>query len=550
MARRRMFILAIWTAILVFWALPILAQVDTAWVRRYQGPENSTGGGRALAVDSLGNVYVIISSGGYLTIKYYPNGDTAWVRRYDGPEGKADIARAVTVDGAGNVYVTGQIDWDPSSALWGDYGTIKYYPNGDTAWVRRYFGPGNQMDAASAIAVDSSGNVYVTGRSGGDYATLKYYPNGDTAWVRRYYGSPHAGHGATAIALDASGNIYVTGQIFGSGTYLDYVTIKYYPDGDTAWVRRYDGFGGFHDFAKAIAVDASGSVYVTGSSYVGSWTGYDCVTIKYYHDGRVAWVARYSGLGGHRDDGTAVTTDRFGNVYVAGWTFESASDADYLVIKYHSSGQTSWVRQYNGPGNWYDYFYAMALDGSGSVYLTGSSWGGHATDVDYATVKYDMLGNRVWVQRYNGPGNAPDGASAIAVDASGSVYVTGGSHAVSGTRYDCVTIKYVQTTDVKQEIEDRNKPSEFSLFQNHPNPFNQNTKIRFDLPKASFVSLNIYDVLGRKVRSLVSERLSSGHKSVLWDGKNDSGEGVASGIYFYQLRVADFPETKKLVLLK
>jgi len=104
--------------------------------------------------------------------------------------------------------------------------------------------------------------------------------------------------------------------------------------------------------------------------------------------------------------------------------------------------------------------------------------------------------------------------------------------------------------EVKDETVGREKPSEFTLFQNHPNPFNQTTKIEFTLAKPGFVGLSIYDLLGRKVRILASEHLPSGYKSVLWDGKNDSGEDVASGIYFYQLRVRDFSETKKLVLLK
>ena len=105
-------------------------------------------------------------------------------------------------------------------------------------------------------------------------------------------------------------------------------------------------------------------------------------------------------------------------------------------------------------------------------------------------------------------------------------------------------------SDVKDETSGRGRPSEFTLLQNFPNPFNQTTKIEFTLPKSGFVSLNIYDILGRKVRNLVSEHLSSGYKSVLWDGKNDSGKDAASGIYFYQLTAGNSSGTKRLVLLK
>ncbi|MFQ6032129.1 MAG: SBBP repeat-containing protein, partial [Candidatus Zixiibacteriota bacterium] len=114
--------------------------------------------------------------------------DTAWVRRYNGTGDSTDVARAVTVDGSGNVYVTGGSDGSGTST---DYATIKYYPNGDTAWVRRYNGPANGNDRAEGIAVDDSGYVYVTGYSDStgssqDYATIKYDSSGNQVWVRRY----------------------------------------------------------------------------------------------------------------------------------------------------------------------------------------------------------------------------------------------------------------------------------------------------------------------------------------------------------------------------
>ena len=105
-------------------------------------------------------------------------------------------------------------------------------------------------------------------------------------------------------------------------------------------------------------------------------------------------------------------------------------------------------------------------------------------------------------------------------------------------------------TEVKDETGDRERPAEFTLLQNYPNPFNQATKIRFTLATPGFVTLNIYDLLGRKVRILVSQHLSSGYKSVLWDAKNDFGQDVASGIYFCRMSAGDLSETKKLLLLK
>lgn len=105
------------------------------------------------------------------------------------------------------------------------------------------------------------------------------------------------------------------------------------------------------------------------------------------------------------------------------------------------------------------------------------------------------------------------------------------------------------TSYVEQEEEAATVTS-FFISQNYPNPFNQTTKIEFALAKSGFVTLQIYDLLGRKVRTLVSEHLSSGYKSVLWDGKNDAGKDAASGVYLYLLKTENYEESKKMVLLK
>jgi hypothetical protein len=89
------------------------------------------------------------------------------------------------------------------------------------------------------------------------------------------------------------------------------------------------------------------------------------------------------------------------------------------------------------------------------------------------------------------------------------------------------------------------QPQRFSLEQNYPNPFNPSTNISFSIPTQSFVSLKVFDLIGREVATLVSEQMSAGSHSKQWNAN-----GITSGIYFYQLKSDKFTETKKLVLLK
>lgn len=362
--------------------------------------------------------------------------DTGWVRRYYAPGSASDQASALAVDGRGNVYVTG------ASGSSYDYVTIKYDPDGETLWVRRYNGPGNSYDYAHAIAVDGAGNVYVTGESdssGYDYATVKYDSVGVEQWVARYKGPRYSGDLATAIAVDDAGNVYVTGESDSSGTLADYTTVKYNSSGVEQWVRRYNGPGNSYDYALAIALDDVGNAYVTGRS-TGSGTGNDYATVKYSAGGETLWVTRYDGPAHNSDGATAIVLDGSGNVYVTGGTYNGPGTSnDYLTIKYSSAGESLWVRGYNGPANDYDGATAIAVDDTGCVYVTGQSKDS-ATNYDYATVKYTPVGETSWVRRYsNGSSIQNDYARAIAVDAAGGVYVTGESYYHS---MDYATVKY------------------------------------------------------------------------------------------------------------
>jgi hypothetical protein len=439
---------------LLFLALPSSADmvVDTAWVRIYDSPGSFQDEAHAIAVDGLGNVYVTGQSVGsgtdwdYATVKYHPDGEVAWVARYNGSADSRDVGVAIVADGSGNVYVTGHSVGGQNNS---DCLTIKYQPDGDTAWVRRYNGPANSTDAGFGIALDFSGNVYVTGYSIGsesaeDYATIKYEPDGNEAWAVRYNGPGNGDDKANAIAVDNAGNAYVTGVSYGIGTGSDFTTIKYDPAGNELWVERYDGPQGGRDAAYAIALDNSGNVYATGSCYHSDALS-QYATVKYDPNGNELWVRTYVDelIIPPGSVASAIAVNGSGNACVTGWSRTDETLFDYATVKYDPDGNELWTARYHSGSDNCEVASAVAVDDLGNAYVTGYSEAVDGESDDYVTVKYDPEGGQLWTARYNGSGNYFDGAWAIATDGSGNVYVTGQASG-SETSYDYATIKYVQ----------------------------------------------------------------------------------------------------------
>jgi WD40 repeat protein len=180
------------------------------------------------------------------------------------------------------VFVTG-----PSGT---DYGTVAYRAGtGAVIWTKRYNGPGNSTDAASAVVVSpNGGTVFVTGvsdgsTSGEDYATVAYRAGtGAVVWTRRYNGPANSSDDANAAAVSLDGTtVFVTGQSLGPAEY-DYATVAYrVGTGAVMWTKRYNGPANANDQAVAVAVSPdSTKVFVTGLGD-GSTHGEDYTTIAY-----------------------------------------------------------------------------------------------------------------------------------------------------------------------------------------------------------------------------------------------------------------------------
>ncbi len=552
------------------------------WVNNIGGTTNNFAGG--IAVDGSGNSYVtgffqgttdfdpgvgttnLTSFGGSNTYfaKYASDGTLIWANNIGGG---ANLGYDIAVDVSGNSYVTGHffdiVDFDPGPGITNltsqgteDIYLAKYASDGTFVWANSM--GGNSFDRGEGIAVDGSGNSYVTGFfqdtvdfdpgpgatnliSAGNFDVFfaKYASDGALVWANSI-GNTNEDKGE-GIAVDGNGNAYITGffiatvdfdpgpgiaNLNSAGSY-DVFLAKYASDGTLVWANNIGGTD--NDRGRAITVDGSGNSYITGyfqgtvdfdpgpgtTNLTSSAGNYDVYFAKYASDGTFIWANSIFNI--FYDRGLSIAVDGDGNSYIIGKfintvdfdprtgiaNLTSAGGADIYFAKYASDGTFIWANGIGGNGA--DYGWDISVDGSGNTYITGDYNGKADFDPGPGIANYSSNGGRnVFVAKYG-----PDGVF----------------------------------TDV-DEI-DYNIPKELELSQNYPNPFNPSTKISWQSPVSSHQTIKVYDVLGNEVATLVNEYREAGSHELIFDASN-----LTSGIYFYQLQAGNFLQTKKMILIK
>ncbi len=520
----------------IFFTVSSTAQVSQEWVARYNGPEGLGDFSRAITADRYGNVTVVGWLGNLpfgfsdiLTLRYSAGGTLLWSAIYSGWP-YFDQAVGVQSDDLGNVYVAGNLDdmTTPCCAI-----IIKYNALGEIIWSALYQGLyGSFCD----MLVDDSGNVVCLRKDIGpaayrDYITVKYDSSGNLLWLARYEGEAidYAGD----LCIDNLGNIIVTGSTFrmAQGNY-DIGTVKYSPSGIQQWVSIYNGPGDTSDFGVSLDTDESGNVYVAGECY-GSDNQGRMTTLKYNSSGQLQWAVEYPG----NSYPLRVETTDANSVYVSG-TAGNISVYDYLAVKYDSAGNLLWTFTLNGSGDSDDVVCAMRSDSAGNIYLAGTCTNAN-TGNDYVTVKLDPSGVMKWNMTCSGP-VLNDNATCMEVDKNGSVYVSGNSQ---GNEGDIMTVKYSQLTDIEESYS--LNLTEYELRQNFPNPFNPATTIAYGIPHAGNVTVKIFDMTGREVRTLVNEFKEAGYHLAAFDGSS-----LPSGTNIYRICAGSYVSAKKMVLLK
>ena len=408
------------------------AQIQQAWVARYNNSIlNGTNEAIKMALDPTGNIYVsgfsqnTSTNLGYVTIKYAPNGNLLWIARYDDTNFPAATPSAIALDPSNNVVVTG-------NAL-----TVKYDLNGNELWTAPYDGV--------AIAMDKVGNALVTGMQS-SFSTVKINAAGSNLW-QVTYSDPTGPASSQIVLVDSVNNIYVSGfetyYCFRGGCYVELMTIKYSEGGSQLWTATYNPGGPISSVkVRGAELDIAGNLYLTPNFDIGGEPGSAVTRIS--SSGVVSWSTflegPWSAYGGF-----ALTLDQHSNTIAAGGTAYAINGSNYYtIISLNMAGTPSWTNHYPETPSGSSSVSSIAVDSANNAYVTGYSPGTNGTN-DIATIKYDPNGNMVWLQRYSSPGGGNAAGNAIAVDNNGNVYVTGyDTTAAGGT--EIVTIKYSPVT--------------------------------------------------------------------------------------------------------
>ena len=340
-----------------------------------------------------------------------------WLHTWGGSD--EDWISGVAVDGSGNVYLTGKTNSFGAGA-W-DIILLKYNASGNIVWQKTW--GGSDYDWGNSLAVDGSGNIYVMGRTdsfgagSSDLILLKYSADGSLLWQKTWSGSEwEEGKG---VAVDGSGNIYVTGDTnsFGAGSH-DLILLKYSVDGSLLWQKTWGGSDG--DWGYGVAVDESGDIYVTGRTENFGAGNDDLVLLKYSADGSLLWQMTWGGS--DCDWGWGVAVDGSGNIYVTGRTNSfGVGDYDLVLLKFSPDGSLLSQKTWGGSDG--DYGNDVAVDGSGDIYVTGFTKSFGIGSLDVILLMYSASGSLLSQKTWGG--SDYDYGVAVVVDGGGIVYLTG-----------------------------------------------------------------------------------------------------------------------------
>ena len=415
---------------------------------------------------------------------------------------------------------------------------IKTDSLGDTLWTRTYDGHwGWSVQQTSDGGYVVAGDTYSSGTGTIDFYLVKTDSLGDTLWTRTYSGTSY--DQGLSVQQTSDGGYIIAGFMLSFGAGLeDVYLVRTDSLGDTLWTRTYGGSD--RDVGRSVLQTLDGGYIIVGERTFAPWDSTNVYLIKVDSLGGSIWERTYGGL--DNDGGFSVQQTQDHGYIVAGYTYSMGlGDPDAYLIRTNSQGIAIWERTYGGLDG--DRAYSVDRTSDGGYVMVGDTWSFGAGRSDVYLVKTDSLGDTLWTRTFGGIEH--DYGRTVRQTLDGGYIIVGTTRSF-GNSHEVYLIK-TDENGLIGILEETGRPKMeiAKLLQNQPNPFHGTTVISYSLPGSAQVTLQVFDITGRLVETLVNKAQEHGSYQVQWNSKDNP-----SGIYFCRLQTGDFTDTKKMTLLR
>ena len=464
-----------------------------------------------------------------------------WTKTFGGDSSDAGYSIQQTDDGGFIVIGKTRSFGAGNSDVW----LIRTDSSGDTLWTQTYGGVAT--DAGSSVRQISDGGHIIAGTTwsfgagASDVWLIRTDSYGDTLWTQTFgrgSGLPFSGRESGSSAEMTSDGGYIIAGNWGTGnSYFvgNIVLIKTNTNGDSLWMRH---FGGNGSRGLSAQQTSDGGYIIAGHNW------YNAILIKTDANGDTLWTKMFEGISEVYSNRSVHQTSDGG--YVLCRNTLSSDNYDVNLIKTDANGDTLWTKTFGDSGQ--DYCYSVQQTTDEGYVLCGYTNSYGSGDFDAWIIKTDANGDTLWTKNLGGSG--ADFGFSMQQTSDGGYVLCGYTNSYGAGDANVWLIKLAPDVTT---IEENSHVSinDYQLKQNYPNPFNPTTTINYQLAVNSKVELTIYNLLGQQIRTMVNTHQLAGAYQVQWNGRNESGMSVTSGIYFYQLNAGkDYSETKKMVLMR
>lgn len=458
--------------------------------------------------------------------------DTLWTKTYGGPGN--DYAHYMDITEDDGFIITGSYFQGEANS---DFYLIRTDQQGNPLWTQTY--GGDYYDGGRWLFQTSDNGYFVTGidRSynfgDNNIHVFKTDSNGNMLWAKSYGGEHEDGVAAGQPTTDGGCILIGYTASFSNGS-MDVWLLRLDADGDTLWTKTYGGEN--YDFGASVTQTPDQGYFVICSINYG-FDDQGLTLIKTDPDGDSLWARRYFG---NNEFGASIIPTADNAYLILANTLASGDELDIRLIKIEDDGDTLWSKIIAGPeivlGN------SIQQSADGGFIICGSA--GPYFDQDIYIVKTDSDGEIAWTKTICGRQYGNDAGNCIRQTSDGGFVLTGWLSTEDAG--DDVCLIKLDSDQVGIEDEFDNWLSQgFCLSSNYPNPFNAMTIIRYGLPQPADIKIEIFDILGRRVETLIDEKQPAGYHQAMWNA-----EGRSSGVYFYRIQAGDIVETKRMMLLK